>query len=204
MKKYIDSLRLSINAHVNNTSKADAYFLLSNYYKNTDTLLSKQYLTAGKNAGGKDPLTEAIYEYYEGIYYQDLSKEKATESFRKAIEKLSGLKARRQTAIFLCPGIIMEFCRKIKRAYPFLIKTMLEKSIPIAEKYGDSKLLGFLYSQLALMLTYNAEFEKADYYNKKALQILEKKAEFYRAFLTYLNTNSNYCYQAKCSMESHF
>lgn len=204
-KKYIDSLRLSINAHVNNTSKADAYFLLSNYYKNTDTLLSKQYLTAGKNAGGKDPLTEAIYEYYEGIYYQDLSKEKATESFRKAIEKLSGLKSQKADRYLSLSWYNYGILQKNKEGYPFLIKTMLEKSIPIAEKYGDSKLLGFLYSQLALMLTYNAEFEKADYYNKKALQILEKKApNSTELFYAYLNTNSNYCYQAKCSMGKPF
>lgn len=199
-KKYVDSLQLTIGNHVNNLSKANAYFLLSDYYKNTDTLLSKQYLAAGKKLSGKDQFTDAVYYYYEGLYYQDLNKDKATKAFRKAIEDLSKLKNQKADLYLSLCWYNYGILQKNKEGFPFLIKTMLEKSIPTVEKYGESKILGFLYTQLALMLTYNAEFEKADYYNKKALRILEEKApQSTELFYAYLNTNSNYCYQAKCS-----
>ncbi|MEE6127212.1 ATP-binding protein [Chryseobacterium arthrosphaerae] len=204
-KKYTDSLQSRIGSHVDNISKANAYFHLSDYYKNTDSLLSKKYLQNGKQLGAQDRFTSAVYYYYEGLYYQDLNRDKATASFRKAIAQLSELKSQKadfyQSLCWYNYGIL----QKNKEGYPFLIKTMLEKSIPTVEKYGDTKVLGFLYTQLALMLTYNAEFEKAGYYNEKAIHILEKKAPHStELFHAYLNTNSNYCYQAKCSVGKQF
>ncbi|MGN7865854.1 sensor histidine kinase [Chryseobacterium sp. 22458] len=203
--KYVDSLQFRTGSHVDVISKADAYFHLSDYYKNTDSILSKKYLQSGKQLGTQDRFTAAVYYYYEGLYYQDLNKDKATVSFRKAIAKLSEFKSQKADSYLSLCWYNYGILQKNKEGYPFLIKTMLEKSIPTVEKYGDTKILGFLYTQLALMLTYNAEFEKAGYYNEKAIHILEKKAPHStELFYAYLNTNSNYCYQAKCSMGKQF
>lgn len=203
--KYVDSLQFRTGSHVDVISKADAYFHLSDYYKNTDSILSKKYLQSGKQLGTQDRFTAAVYYYYEGLYYQDLNKDKATVSFRKAIAKLSEFKNQKADSYLSLCWYNYGILQKNKEGYPFLIKTMLEKSIPTVEKYGDTKILGFLYTQLALMLTYNAEFEKAGYYNEKAIHILEKKAPHStELFYAYLNTNSNYCYQAKCSMGKQF
>ena len=66
------------------------------------------------------------------------------------------------------------------------------------EKYENSKNLGFLYTQLAILLTYNGEFEKAENYNHKAIELLEKNApRSSELFYAYLNSSSNFCYQAK-------
>ncbi|WP_128572155.1 hypothetical protein [Chryseobacterium sp. P1-3] len=85
----MDSLRISISNNANSVAKADTYFLLSNFYKNTDTVMSRKYLEIGKRLGGKDSFTTAQYYYYEGQYYQDFNKEKAAAAYRKAIEALS-------------------------------------------------------------------------------------------------------------------
>ncbi|WP_353150118.1 hypothetical protein [Chryseobacterium sp.] len=204
-KKYIDSLRHSISNNASSVAKADSYFLLSNFYKSTDTVMSKKYLEIGKKLGGKDSFTAAQYYYYEGQYYQDFNKEKAASAYQKAIEALSKIKNKKSDFYVALCWYSYGVAQKNKEGYPFLIRTMLEKSIPAAEKYGDSKILGFLYTQLALMLTYNAEFEKAHAYNEKALAILEKEAPHSaELFYAYLNTNSNYCYQAKCSLGKQF
>lgn len=198
-KKFTDSLQLTIQSNISNSSRANAYFLLSRYYKSTDTLLSKKYLENGKRAGAGDPFITSVYYYYKGQYYQDFNKEKAAISYRKAIETLPRLKSKTADYYLALSWYNYGILQKNKEGYPFLIKTMLEKSIPTAEKHGDSKILGFLYTQLALMLTYNAEFNKAHHYNEKALQILEKKAPASaELFYAYLNISSNYCYQAKC------
>ncbi len=74
---------------------------------------------------------------------------------------------------------------------------MLEKSIPLVEKYENSRNLGFLYTQLAVILTYNAQFKKAEDYNKKAQEILKKNyPDSAELFFTYLNSANNFCYQA--------
>lgn len=204
-KKYIDSLQSSIANKTGKISQSNTYFLLSDYYKNTDPALSKKYLEDGRNMGKNDHFTTALYYYYEGQYYQDTNKEKSAESFQKAIEALSKLKNKKAHLYVSLSWYHYGIIQKNKEGYPFLIKTMLEKSIPIAEKYGDGKILGFLYTQLALMLTYNAEFLKAEIYNKKALHILESDAPHStELFYAYLNTNSNYCYQAKCNSGKQF
>ncbi|MDR2238796.1 MAG: histidine kinase [Chryseobacterium sp.] len=204
-KKYTDSLQQVIRQNPDGFSKAEAYYILSDYYRNTDSLLSRKYLESGRKSGAKDPFTAALYYYFEGQYNLDQSKEKAAASYQKSIGALAAFKTKKadfyQSLCWYSYGIT----RKNKEGYPYLIKTMLEKSIPITEKYGDSKMLGFLYTQLALMLTYNAEFQKAEQYNSKAREILEKNAPgSTELFYAYLSTSGNYCYQAKGSVGKKF
>ncbi len=204
-KKYTDSLQQIISAPADGISKTDAYFILSDYYRNADSTLSKKYLENGRISGEKDPFTAARYYYYEGQYYFDRNKEKAAGSYQKAIQALSKFKGRKSDFYKALSWYSYGITRKNKEGYPYCIKIMLENSIPAAEPYGDTKMLGFLYTQLALMLTYNAEFGKADGYNIKAIDILEQKAPHSaELFYAYLGRSGNYCYQAKGSIGKKF
>ncbi len=204
-KKFTDSLEFAVKNTRSPISKADACFLLSNYYRNIDSVASKKYLENGKVSGREDPLNAAKYYYYEGQYFLDQNKDKAATSYHKAIEEFSKLKAGKADLYKSLCWYGYGITQKNKEGYPYLIKVMLEKSIPTAEKYGDSKITGFLYTQLGLMLTYNAEFEKAGNYNMKALQILEKTAPHStELFYNYLNITNNYCYQIKADIGKKF
>lgn len=119
-KKYIDSLKTSVNNTSDNTSKANAYFLLSSYYKSTDTTVSKKYLENGKKLRGKDSFTEAIYYYYEGVYEQDLNNEKASALFQKAITALSKLKGQKPAMYTALCWYNYGILQKNKEGYPFL------------------------------------------------------------------------------------
>ncbi len=197
-KKYTDSLQTVIETQSNGNSKATAYFLLSNYYRNTDTLTSKKYLELGKDLTKNSPFLAAKYYYYKGQYLLEKDKEKAANAYQKAIQELSKIKSEESDYFQALSWYNYGVAEKNKEGYPFLVKTILEKAIPLLEKYPESKKLGFLYSQLAIILTYNAEFEKAGNYNKKALDLLEKVApNSSELFFAYLNTASNFCYQAK-------
>jgi len=197
-KKYTDSLQTVIETQSNGNAKATAYFLLSNYYRNTDTLTSKKYLALGKDLTKNSPFLAAKSYYYEGQYLLEKDKEKAAIAYQKAIQELSKIKSEESDYFQALSWYNYGVAEKNKEGYPFLVKTILEKAIPLLEKYPESKKLGFLYSQLAIILTYNAEFEKAGNYNKKALDLLEKVApNSSEVFFAYLNTASNFCYQAK-------
>ncbi len=197
-KPYLDSLKNVINTQTDSQSIAESAFILSNYYRNTDSTLSKKYLEHGRKLTHKNPFLSAKYFYYEGQYNLDRDKEKAALSYQRSINELSKFKTEESAFLQALAWYSYGVTQKNKEGYPFLVKIILEKSIPLVEKYERNRNLGFLYTQLAIILTYNAEFEKAGNYNKKALAILEKayphSAEL---FYTYLNSASNFCYQAK-------
>lgn len=197
-KFYLDSLQNITKNSAVNTSKASAYFLLSNYYRNSDSLLSKKHLEIGKTFIKNDAFLTAKYDYYEGQYYLDRNKEKAAASYQKAIKVLSKLKTRESDFYQALAWYGYGVSQKDKEGYPFLVKIVLEKCIPLIKKYGNSRNLGFAYTQLAVILTYNAQLDKAQNYNAQALEILEKGyPKSPELFFTYLNTASNFCYQAK-------
>lgn len=197
-RAYSDSLKNVIETNADNDSKASAYFLLSDYYRNTDSLTSKNYLNKGEALSGKNNLLRAQYFYYQGQYLLERNKEKAASLFQKAIQELSKIKGQKADFLRASAWYNYGITQKNKEGYPFLVKILVEKSIPQVEKYKNSKSLGHLYSQLAIILTYNAEFAKSFEYNTKAINLLEKNApNSPELFFAYLNMTSNFCYQAK-------
>jgi len=197
-KPYIDSLKNVVTTKTNTKSIAESSFLLSNYYRNTDSSLSKKYLEQGEKLAKNNPYLLAKYFYFEGQYNLDHDKEKAALSYQRSIKALSKFKTEESAFLQALAWYSYGVTQKNKEGYPFLLKIILEKSIPLVEKYENNKSLGFLYTQLAIILTYNAEFEKAGNYNKKALAILEKSyPTSSELFYTYLNSASNFCYQAQ-------
>lgn len=196
-KSYIDSLQNITKGNYPDTSKATASFLLSNYYRNSDSVLSKKYLAKGKILAQNNAFISAKYYYYEGQYNLDRNKKKAAVSYQQAIQSLSKFKNEESDFFQALAWYSYGVSQKDKEGYIPLVKIMLEKSIPLVKKYENSRNLGFLYTQLAVILTYNAQFKKAEDYNNKAMDILEKNyPESAELFFTYLNSANNFCYQA--------
>lgn len=204
-KRYEDSLKIVVKSHLGNTKKADAYYLLSNYYRNTDSSWSKKCLESGKFLSKNNAFLTAEFYYYNGLFFLEKDKEKASEYFQMAIKELGRLKTEKSDIIQAFAWFNYGLIKKNKEGYPFFIKIMLEKSIPLVEKYETSKTLGFLYTQLALTFTYNAEFQKAEYYNNKAIENLQKNSpNSAELFYAYLSSSSNFCYQAKGDKAKNF
>ncbi|OCA76601.1 hypothetical protein BBH99_02490 [Chryseobacterium contaminans] len=204
-KPYLDSLQNILGSNGPIKAKANTNFLLSNYYRNIDSVVSKKYLESGKTFIKNDPFLSAKYDFYEAQYDLDRNKAKAAVSYQKAIKALSKFKNEESDLLQAAAWYSYGVTQKDKEGYPFLVKTILEKSIPLAKKYENSKSLGFLYTQLAVILMYNAEFKKSEEYNTKALKILEK---YYpnspELFFNYLNLSNNFCYEAKSTEAKKF
>lgn len=197
-RPYLDSLQNILRSNGTTKMKANTNFLLSNYYRNMDSVLSKKYLENGKTFIKGDSFLSAKYDFYEAQYNLDRNKGKAAVSYQKAIKTLSKFKNEESDLLQAAAWYSYGVTQKDKEGYPFLVKTILEKSIPLAKKYENSRSLGLLYTQLAVILTYNAEFKKSEDYNAKALKILEKSYPHSpELFFTYLNLANNFCYQAK-------
>lgn len=197
-KPYLDSLQNILRSNGTTKAKANTNFLLSNYYRNMDSVLSKRYLQNGKAFIKNDPFLSAKYDFYEAQYNLDRNKGKAAIAYQKAIKALSQFKNEESDLLQAAAWYSYGVTQKDKEGYPFLVKTILEKSIPLAQKYENNSNLGLLYTQLAVILTYNAEFKKSEDYNTKALKILEKHYPHSpELFFTYLNLANNFCYQAK-------
>lgn len=204
-KPYLDSLQNIIKGNGAHNAKANATFLLSNYYRNIDSLLSKKYLENGKTLIKGDAFLSAKYDFYEAQYNLDRNKAKAAISYQKAIKALANIKNEESDLLQASAWYSYGVTQKDKEGYPFLAKIILEKSIPLAKKYESSRNLGFLYTQFAVILTYNAEFKKAQEYNTKALNILEKKyPNSTELFFNYLNFSNNFCYQANSTEAKKF
>ncbi len=204
-KPYLDSLQNILRSNGATTAKANATFLLSNYYRNIDSAVSKKYLESGKTFIKGDAFLSAKYDFYEAQYYLDRNKAKAAISYQKAIKALSNIKNEESDLLQSSAWYSYGVTQKDKEGYPFLVKIILEKSIPLAKKYESSRNLGFLYTQFAVILTYNAEFKKAQEYNTKALNILEKKyPNSTELFFNYLNFSNNFCYQANSTEAKKF
>ncbi len=197
-KRYADSLNHIVHRGSRNDIKANANYLLSHYYRNTDSILSRKHLESGKVLSRNNPFLEAQFYYYEGQYHLEKNREKASRCFQKSIKELSKFKTEESHTLQSLAWYQYGVAQKNKKGYPFLIRIVLEKSIPLVEKYQNSKNLGFLKTQLAILLTYNAEFEKAGHYNRQAIEILKRKAPLSsELFYAYLNASGNFCYQAK-------
>ncbi|MDH6252434.1 two-component system NarL family sensor kinase [Chryseobacterium sp. H1D6B] len=204
-KPYVDNLNNIVKDGSGNSIRANAYFLLSSYYRNTDSVLSKKHLESGRFLSNGNAFLSAKYYYYEGQYHLEKDKEKASQYFQKSIKELAKFKTEESNILQSLAWYNYGVAQKNKKGYPFLIKIMLEKSIPLVEKYENSKNLGFLYTQLAIVLTYNAEFEKAENYNNKAIEILQKDSpNSAELFYAYLSSSSNFCYQAKGDKAKNF
>lgn len=196
-QKYVDSLKHSLIFQKADSLKANTYFLLSNFYMNTDSILSKNYLEKGEELGREDPFTYAKYYFYLGQYFLTIDRKKAAVPFKKSIDLLSGFHSRESDEMLSLAWYNYGVTQKDQQGYPYLIGILTNHSIPLAEKSRNPKKSGYLYSQLGIILTYNAEFQKAQGYLEKAITILsDKGAGSPELLIAYLNSTNNFCYQS--------
>ncbi|MCX2431401.1 sensor histidine kinase [Pedobacter sp. GR22-10] len=195
-KHYLDSLQNILKTSGADSSKANANFLLVDYWKFKDTLKSKAYLLAGKKIAKKDPYSIAVSSFYEGEYYFNWNKARASVAFRKAADALSYFTTKKAYVMRAAAWYNYAIMNIEKEGYSFITKITLEKAIPDAEKSGDSTLVAQYYTRLSTILMNNSQFAKATFYNQKAISLLESaKHDKTSLLFAYLSGVSIYCYE---------
>lgn len=194
-KRYVDSLEHVLLSDRADTLKAEAHFMLVDYWKFKDTLKSKTHLTAGKKLTTRSLYQQAVIPFYEGQYNFNSNPGKASAAFKKAISKLTPFRDKRAYEKLAAAWYNYALMNKDAKGYDFIMKITLEKAIPYAERAHNKVMVGHYYTQLATILMNNAQFSKSLIYNQKAVAILEKTAPKSSTLLfAYLNGVSICCY----------
>lgn len=197
-KHYLDSLQNILRHNTADSSKAEASFLLVEYWKMKDTLKSNAYLAAGKKYAQKSPYYSALGHFYEGQYYFSWDHSKAAIAFKNAEEALARFQTKKAYAKRAAAWYNYALMSMDEKGYDYITEITLEKAIPNAEKAGDSKVVAHYYTQLSTILMNNYQFSKATAYSQKAIDLLEKEAPGSTDLLfAYLSAVSIYCYDNK-------
>ncbi|WP_338839298.1 sensor histidine kinase [Flavobacterium ginsenosidimutans] len=200
-KHYLDSLQSILRQSRADSSKADASFLLVEYWKMKDTLKSKFYLAAGKKYAKKNPYYTALGYFYEGQYYFSWDHPKASLAFKKSEEALAHFQTKKAYTKRAAAWYNYALMNMDAKGYDYITKITLEKAIPNAEKTGDPKVVAHYYTQLSTILMNNYQFSKATTYSQKAITLLEKGNPGSTELLfAYLSAVSIFCYDHKPEM----
>ncbi|RFZ90978.1 hypothetical protein D0C36_18710 [Mucilaginibacter conchicola] len=197
-KHYIDSLEKIINANKPDSSKANANFLLVDYWKFKDTVKSKSYLINGKKLAQKYPYYNALAIFYEGQYYFNINHQKASAAFKRATDALAPFKTKRAYGNSAAAWYNYALMNKDEKGYEFITNITLTQAIPNAEKAGNDVALAHYYTQLSTIFMNTYQFKKAAEYDQKAIALLEKASPGSTTLIfAYLSGVSIYCYDGK-------
>ncbi|WP_343691332.1 ATP-binding protein [Chitinophaga sp.] len=194
-QRYLDSLQSILRLKTADSLKADASFLLVEYWKIKDSVKCRQYLEMGKQYAKTNSYYSALGHFYEGQYYFNSDHAKAAKAFERAINALTPFHTQKAYAKLAAAWYNFGLMNREEKGYDYLAKITLEKAIPNAEKGGGSKLVAQYYTQLSTILMNNYQFTKAAQYSQNAIELLERESPGSTDLLfAYLSAVSINCY----------
>lgn len=193
---YLKEINAAIETSKNEKIRLENYLLLSEFYAPTDSVQSKKALDNVLNSPHKKELNKGVLAYYQGIYFVNQGQKlKAKNYYEEAIKELKGDK--REIDVLIKSWYNYGYVQIEDKGYEVFIKTLTEHCIPLSEKSGNQLYLAYSYTQVGLTFMSVGQFDKAEEYHFKALEVLNKIPEQGTIHLiTYFNLVSNYCYQA--------
>src|SRR6202000_1510007 len=138
------------------------------------------------------------YSFYQGQYYFNIDRARAAQSFREALTAMTSFKTpvayQYAAAAWYNYGVMT---RNEKRD-SLLIDILLNKAIPLSIQSGNMEKLAMFYVDVATLLMNNYQFNKAEVYNQKAIDLLKDKFPASTTLLfAYLSATSTYIYDNK-------
>ncbi len=173
-QQFSDSLQKIVDGKQNDSIKANANYLLCNFWYRKDSIRAAAYLEQGKRLSKGNEFQQAIYFFYLGNLKSLNNLELAEASFLKADSLLQKLSSR-EAFVFLSKvwhnyGAVQQ----IKGDQESFADILLEKAIPFAIKGGDSVYLGKNYFDLGLTFTNTLQYAKAEEVWNMAIDIFKK------------------------------
>jgi len=173
---FLDSLENVLKSSKADSSKSNANYLLSYYWRGKDTLKSRAYLQNAHKLSTDYPYYSALFAFYEGQYYFGRNRAKAARLFKIAAENLAAFHTQKADDTRAAAWFNYALMCLDSKGYVFTADIILNKVIRISETARDTGKLAYYYSQLATVFMNNYQFSKAEAYNNKAIALLERSA----------------------------
>jgi two-component system NarL family sensor kinase len=174
-KNYIDSLNQILKVETNDSLKARAAFLLSDYWVFRDRIKAQKYLNQSKKLIKNNEYLLGIYNYQQAHHYMDKNPNEAVKWFKKSLKLLRKFRTKDsyyyQSSIWANLAILDEREDDITAA----LDKYLHKAIPLAEKANTYFLLASHQTNAASILSAIGMRKEATSYFLNSLAYYEGK-----------------------------
>ena len=189
-----DSVFQALRKIENQEVRAEALLELSYFWSDYDSLKALKYIEMAEKTLGKkvqQNFYKGVLSYYRGAVYFDIKPDLAKQLYMEAEDHLRSVQSK--------PKATARYRARNWNSYGALLQRdgdadafvdiLVNKVSTLALEAGDTVLLGNNYQNIALSLMNLQQFEKADQYYQKALDLLHDKPEARSQRLT-LRVNS--------------
>lgn len=195
---YADSLNQILKSAGNDSVKARANLLLSEYWYNKDKDAAQEYLAKGNELGKRYPYLKGLQRYFEAYFYYDTDKKKSQSIYLTAD---SLLKEYQNTDAYYYRSKVWRRIGALKQTLDdekAFTDILLNKAIPFARQSGDSVLVGDHYLALGIVFKNQRQLDKAEEYCLKAIRALKNAhAEPGVLAKAYYTIAENYVFEEK-------
>lgn len=173
-QRFNDSLLVILNSKQPDSVKADAGFLLSNFWYRKDAVKGKNYLEQAKSLAKNNPFQQAVYFFYLANLLSITDIEAAEAAYRKADTLLTKFNSKNAYLFLSKVWHNYGVQQQRKDDHRAFADMLLSKAIPYAIKSGDSIYLGKNYFDLGLAFKNVGQNDKVEEYCNKAIEIFRR------------------------------
>lgn len=196
-KAYLAQLTSQIEANKNDSITILNNFLLSNYWSQLDSSKSLLFLKKNESLANKSKILTRVSPYFWGQYYLGKEdKKQAIKQYENSIKQLSTFHDSLSISLLALSYYQFSYLQANQNGYQSLIETITNQCIPLTKKNNNEELEAYFYTQIGLAFMSVGQFKKAEEQHNVALELLKNIPTNSIHLLTYLNSISNYCYQA--------
>ena len=193
-----DSLYNALQQKQDAEEKAYDLFQLSFLWSYYDTIKGFRYIEEAKlvlNDKAKQNYYKGLVAYYSGSNYFGRNNEKAKALYMNANQLFKGIEgAKKKKALYYRSRAWNGYASLLQHEDndSLYMKLLVKKVIPLAKQSGDTLLLGNGYSNVAMNLMNQLQYDKADEYYQIAINLLKDREDgLSERFDLYLQTARN-------------
>lgn len=170
----IDALTKEFSVAKTNEEKALILMKISDYWSYRDTAMAFSKLKESEIFIGENSFLKGVYRFYKAGIYYDKDIEKSQKLYMEAEYWLKNVK--KSEAYVYRAKLWHNFgtLEQLKGDSQKFLTITTEKCIPLAEKSGDNSLLAGYLVDMGMIFQNYGEYEKAENYYQKAIDLLEK------------------------------
>jgi two-component system NarL family sensor kinase len=171
---YPDSLREALKRWPADTSRIKTLFLLSDYYSEKDTSLALRYVNQAATYSKKDSYFAALAHFYRAGVYFDTDVQKSETGYLTAERLLRNYPGKEALIYRSRAWANYGALRQRQDDEKKYAEVLVEHSIPLAMKAGDSTRVARNYQSLGIIFTNQLDYKKAEKYFRLAISMLQK------------------------------